>query len=544
MPALSHSWAATSSGRRTPAQQEPSDHPPEYAPLLPGPPFARTQPHDWLAPRLDPFDLSLLDDFVHSERSAGGPPTPTPTPTAPPTPAQDATSAPSRALRYRRNLARFEGQGPASAGRSPLPGYGAARDEPARKRQSQRTDGHAPAPQRAGADGLRFSLTTLTAGNTRYARQLSELPLEGQTFEQLLYDWPFTPDHHARGMGQEGGAGAAAARTECKCGSLHPSLSPPTSAPPSPSGGTWWLDVLSPTPAEMKVLAKGFGLHPLTTEDILTEETREKIELFRHYYLVSFRSFDHDPFSSTYLQPLNMYIVVFRRGTLSFHFRPTSHTSHVRHRIEQLRDYLEVSSDWISYALMDDITDAFAPLIQGIEYDVDAIDDLVLILKEADQSDMLRRIGGCRKKVMGLLRLLGSKADVVKGLAKRCSEAEGSVAPKTDMGLYLSDIQDHLITMVANLNHYEKILSRAHSNYLAQISIEMTDANNQINDVLSKLTALGTVIVPLNIVTGMWGMNVKVRQQPHPRPLCRPLRGDCGGRGAASLLSAPRAAEC
>jgi magnesium transporter len=56
--------------------------------------------------------------------------------------------------------------------------------------------------------------------------------------------------------------------------------------------------------------------------------------------------------------------------------------------------------------------------------------------------------------------------------------------------------------MVQNLNHYEKILSRAHSNYLAQISIEMTQANNQINDVLSKLTALGTILIPMNLVTG------------------------------------------
>lgn len=56
--------------------------------------------------------------------------------------------------------------------------------------------------------------------------------------------------------------------------------------------------------------------------------------------------------------------------------------------------------------------------------------------------------------------------------------------------------------MTQNLNHYEKILSRSHSNYLAQISIEMTDANNQINDVLSKLTALGTILIPMNLVTG------------------------------------------
>lgn len=279
-----------------------------------------------------------------------------------------------------------------------------------------------------------------------------------------------------------------------------------------PEANTWWLDVLSPTDQEMKLLSRVFGIHPLTTEDILMEETREKIELFRNYYLVCFRSFDQDPYSPTYLEPLNMYIIVFREGTLSFHFRATPHPQNVRRRIKQLKDYINVTSDWISYALIDDITDAFGPLIQSIEYEVDSIDELVLILKDVEQSDMLRRIGACRKKVMGLLRLMGNKADVVKGLAKRCNE-NWSVAPKSDIGLYLSDIQDHLITMTQNLSHFEKILSRSHSNYLAQISIEMTEANNRANDVLSKLTALGTVILPLNIITGLWGMNVNVPGQ-------------------------------
>jgi len=207
-----------------------------------------------------------------------------------------------------------------------------------------------------------------------------------------------------------------------------------------------------------------------------------------------------------------MYIIVFREGILSFHFQPTPHALNVRRRIKQLKDYISVTSDWISYALIDDITDAFGPLIQSIEYEVDSIDEQVLIIKDAEQSDMLRRIGTCRKKVMGLLRLMGNKADVVKGLAKRCNE-NWSVAPKSDIGLYLSDIQDHLITMTQNLNHYEKILSRSHSNYLAQISIDMTEANNRINDVLSKLTALGTILIPMNLITGIWGMNVHVPGQ-------------------------------
>lgn len=128
------------------------------------------------------------------------------------------------------------------------------------------------------------------------------------------------------------------------------------------------------------------------------------------------------------------------RCNRQFHFRGTPHPQNVRRRIKQLKDFINVTSDWISYALIDDITDAFGPLIQNIEYEVDSIDELVLILKDAEQSDMLRRIGTCRKKVMGLLRLMGNKADVVKGLAKRCNE-NWSVAPKSDIGLYLSDIQ-------------------------------------------------------------------------------------------------------
>jgi len=113
---------------------------------------------------------------------------------------------------------------------------------------------------------------------------------------------------------------------------------------------------------------------------------------------------------------------------------------------------------------------------------------------------------------MGLYRLLGNKADVIKGFAKRCNE-QWEVAPRSEIGLYLGDIQDHIVTMVANLNHYEKLLSRSHSNYLAQINIAMNERQEQTADVLGRLTVLGTIVLPMNIVTGLWGMNVLVPGQ-------------------------------
>ena len=113
---------------------------------------------------------------------------------------------------------------------------------------------------------------------------------------------------------------------------------------------------------------------------------------------------------------------------------------------------------------------------------------------------------------MQLLRLLGGKADVIKGFAKRCNESY-SVAPRGDVGMYLSDIQDHVVTMMSNLAHFEKMLSRAHSNYLAQISVDQVIQGNDSNATLQKVTVIATILVPLNLICGLFGMNVKVPGQ-------------------------------
>ena len=80
---------------------------------------------------------------------------------------------------------------------------------------------------------------------------------------------------------------------------------------------TFWLDVLSPTDAEMRVLSKTFGIHPLTAEDIMMQEAREKVELFRNYYFVNYRTFEQDMNSEDFLEPVEMYVVVFREGVIS-----------------------------------------------------------------------------------------------------------------------------------------------------------------------------------------------------------------------------------
>ncbi|KAI8876728.1 cora-domain-containing protein [Backusella circina FSU 941] len=283
----------------------------------------------------------------------------------------------------------------------------------------------------------------------------------------------------------------------------------------------YWIDVTSPFLDEMKAISKLFHIHPLTTEDIMSHEVREKCDVFRNYLFICYRAFLYD---NQQLKPITFYNIVTKHNLLTFHFGNVPHVCHVQQRVDQLQEYIELVPDWINYAVLDEITDSFAPIIQQIESEVDAIDDLIVLYK-TDQSDMILRIGNCRKKVIQMVRLLATKVEVLRGLMKRLDERTKESSPELyqqleeddelgrihpDVTLYLGDVQDHILTMLQNLNHYSKVLDRSESNYLARLSIELTQTSNLTNQVIGRLTIFATVLLPMNLVTGLWGMNVKV----------------------------------
>jgi len=162
------------------------------------------------------------------------------------------------------------------------------------------------------------------------------------------------------------------------------------------------------------------------------------------------------------------------------------------------------------------------------------IEDQVFVARTDDMHAFLRKIGMVRKNVMGLMKLLGGKADVLRGFTKRCN-ANYKVTPRMDIGLYLGDIQDHVVTMMTSLAHFEKMLSRSHSNYLAQLSIDNITQGNQANKVLSKVTLLASILVPLNLVCGMFGMNVNVPFKNVPN--LGPFFGILGGLILFTILA-------
>ncbi|KAH7104607.1 hypothetical protein BKA62DRAFT_614212 [Auriculariales sp. MPI-PUGE-AT-0066] len=177
----------------------------------------------------------------------------------------------------------------------------------------------------------------------------------------------------------------------------------------------WWLDVSSPTWDDMRALGKLLHLHPLTLEDIVQREPREKLELFPKlgYYFVSFRAIESDRSRRKArerregdgengdegavhedLEGVSMYIVVFREGVCSFHFEDVQdHTERVRQKLLELQSTIVMSSDWICHGLLDSIVDGFFPLFHAIERETESLDSLIIRIGANTDQELQRDHG-------------------------------------------------------------------------------------------------------------------------------------------------------
>ncbi|CAG8122054.1 unnamed protein product [Penicillium nalgiovense] len=272
--------------------------------------------------------------------------------------------------------------------------------------------------------------------------------------------------------------------------------------------GLWWLHVSTPSNEDIDALSRVLDIHPLTVEDIKMRELREKTELFGPYYFVALRLPQSPKMAiGARASSANIYGIVFHEGIVSFTYGNNQHAAHVCSRIKKQPRQLSLTSDWICYALIDDIVDDFAPLINRVQTGVEMVEDGVSVTRPGDIGLALQSIYKYRKEVTHIRQLLHDKTDVIRSFARHCGSLGSTPA---EVALYLSDIQDHVLTMMANLANAEQMLSRSQSKYLSQLSFDSTCMRNTIAGTLARLTGIGAFIVTMQAITGLFSMNVSV----------------------------------
>lgn len=134
---------------------------------------------------------------------------------------------------------------------------------------------------------------------------------------------------------------------------------------PDPSHPLWWFDIRDATEEDVSLVSQALDIHPLTAEDIVIREPREKVEVFKNYYLISFQTLVLNP-GATDERPRSppsavIYILVFQYGVVTFSPSGCNHVPRVRDRIRKMHDPAILSADWICYAMMYAITSPAKP---------------------------------------------------------------------------------------------------------------------------------------------------------------------------------------
>ncbi|KAF9237322.1 hypothetical protein BU15DRAFT_48851 [Melanogaster broomeanus] len=326
-------------------------------------------------------------------------------------------------------------------------------------------------------------------------------------------------------------------------------VSPHSRTPPNirrAPKASWWLDVANPTWDDMRSIGKLLHLHPLTLEDILQQDTREKLELFPKlgYHFIVFRAIESAATRGRFKEQshaegddyqvddgligeANVYLVVFREGVCTVRYSDTScfgleHTERVRNRLKLLQDSFHMSSDWIAHGLLDSIVDSFFPTLKEIEKEVAAVEALVVSIRrihskspQTPTATTLRRMARTRRLVTSLCRLLASKSEVISQIQKRCLISSGRFGhdihtDDVDIAMYMGDVQDHILTLQQALNHYERLLSESHPAYLSQLRLSASRAKKGIDEAMQMLSLVSMgALVPVPIL-GLFSMNIHI----------------------------------
>ena len=157
--------------------------------------------------------------------------------------------------------------------------------------------------------------------------------------------------------------------------------------------------------------------------------------------------------------------------------------------------------DRLFYMIVDQIVDGYQPVLDKLADEISEIEDVVL---EQPDPETLARIFALKRKLIEFRRVAASMREVVNALIRREKGILGD-----DLDPYFRDVYDHIIRTVDMIETYRDLLSGALDIYLSAVA-------NRTNEVMKVLTIWGTVALPLVIITGFFGMNLKLPWANNP----------------------------
>ena len=262
------------------------------------------------------------------------------------------------------------------------------------------------------------------------------------------------------------------------------------------AGGLTWIHLDAPDQAAATELAERFGWHPLDVEDVLSKRQRPKVDEYPDYLFAVL----HFPFYDKKVQRLNAAELDVFVGPGYLVTLPNVELLPVTRLFQRCVDDPELreslfrqGSGYLLYHVLDDLFDYCFPILDKIGHKLDSIEDDVL---EGRSEEAVRDISNAKQEIISFRKIIKPQRPALRLLERRMER----FLPE-NLELYFDDLVDASERIWDLLDNYKEVVE----------AVETTNEqvlSHRFNDVLRLLTIISVTMLPLTVITGLFGMNV------------------------------------
>ena len=285
-------------------------------------------------------------------------------------------------------------------------------------------------------------------------------------------------------------------RSQARGSAAAPGRAEPRLAELSANGFTW-IHLNAPTPAEAAELAERFGWHPLDLEDVLSKRQRPKIDDYPDEYLFVVL---HFPFYDKTVQRLNAAELDMFLGPDFLITLPNVELLPVTRLFARCEDdpnlldqLFAKGSGYLLYHVLDDLFDYCFPILDKIGHKLDRIEDDMF---EGRSEEVVRDISNAKQEIISYRKIIKPERSTLRLLERHVQR----FLPQ-DLELYFDDIVDATERIWDLLDNYKEVVEALEATNESVI-------NHKQNDVLRLLTIISVTLLPLTLISGIFGMNV------------------------------------
>jgi len=183
--------------------------------------------------------------------------------------------------------------------------------------------------------------------------------------------------------------------------------------------------------------------------------------------------------------------------------RNRSHRSllNVRARAEREPQLLAHGSGFVFYALMDAVVDSYFPLIDGLETELEVLEEKIFVSGTARTN--VQRLYALKQKVMVLRHAV---APLMEAASKLYGSRVPSVCARSQA--YFRDVADHLARINTSIDGIRETITTAIQVNLSMVTIEESEVNK-------RLAAWAGIFAVVTALAGIWGMNFQTMPELH-----------------------------